>query len=122
MNIARSLLVLLFYQLVGTVIVRAFALPVPGPVIGMLLLFLTLVLKGSVWPEVESAANALLRHLSLLFVPAGVGIVTYLSLLRREWLGLLASVVGSTLLALVATALTMQGLMALKRRRAGGAR
>lgn len=120
MNIARSLLVLLFFQLVGTVIVRAFALPVPGPVIGMLLLFLTLLLKGSVWPDVESAANALLRHLSLLFVPAGVGIVTYLSLLRTEWLGLLTAVVGSTLLALVVTALTMQGLLALKRRRAGG--
>lgn len=118
---ARSLLVLLFFQLVGTVLVRGFAFPVPGPVIGMVLLFVTLVLRGSVWPSVESAANGLLRHLSLLFVPAGVGIVTYLSLLRSEWLGILVAVVGSTLIALVSTALTMKWLLALKRRRTGGA-
>ena len=65
---------LLIFQLIGEVFARWFSLPVPGPVIGMLMLFAVLVLRGSVDNELASTSRNLLQHLSLLFVPAGTGL------------------------------------------------
>ncbi len=111
-----ALTLLLVYQLVGEVIARGFALPVPGPVIGMLLLFLTLVLRGGVGADLRQTANGLLQHLSLLFVPAGTGVMLHYQRLADEWLPLLAGVVGSTFLAMAVTALVLRALA----RRSGG--
>ena len=69
---------LLLYQLIGELIVRAFALPIPGPVIGMALLFLTLLARGRVGEELRNGTSALLQHLSLLFIPAGAGVMLHL--------------------------------------------
>lgn len=104
---------LLVFQLLGEALTFAFALPIPGPVIGLALFFLFLSLRGGPAQEMRQAAQSLLQHLSLLFVPAGVGIVLYLDRLRDEWLALSAALVLSTVLALLATA----GVMMLCRRR-----
>ena len=74
-------------QLLGEFIVRAFALPLPGPVLGMFLLFAALIVRGDkgarpVPAQLGSAADGLLGHLSLLFVPASVGLMRYFDLLR----------------------------------------
>ena len=98
-----GLLTLLGYQLVGEIVVRFVQLPVPGPVLGMLLLFATLVWRGGAFRELTETSSALLAHLSLLFVPAGVGVVRYLSLLRNEGLALSAILIVSTLLTLTVT-------------------
>ena len=98
-----ALLTLLSYQLVGEVVVRAAHLPLPGPVLGMLLLFVTLLLRGGVPRDLGEVSSGLLAHLSLLFVPAGVGVVRYLPLLRDEGLALGAVLVLSTLLTLAVT-------------------
>jgi holin-like protein len=108
---------LLVCQLVGEVISRLLALPVPGPVIGMVILFAGLSLRGRPAAGLEGAANGLLRHLSLLFVPAGVGVAQYFSLLSDQWLPVGVALVGSTVATLVATAAAM-GL--LTRARPGG--
>jgi holin-like protein len=105
-----ALTLLLVYQLIGEVIARGFALPVPGPVIGMLLLFLTLVVRGRVGEELRTTAGGLLQHLSLLFVPAGTGVMLHYQRLADEWLPLLAAVIGSTLLAMAVTALVLRAL------------
>jgi len=105
-----ALTLLLVYQLIGEVIARGFALPVPGPVIGMLLLFLTLVVRGRVGNELRSTAGGLLQHLSLLFVPAGTGVMLHYQRLADEWLPLLAAVVGSTFLAMAVSALVLRAL------------
>ncbi|MDY0013048.1 MAG: CidA/LrgA family protein [Rhodocyclaceae bacterium] len=103
-----ALALLLAYQLAGEVIRVAFALPVPGPVIGMLLLFVSLALRGGPAPgKLRKASQGLLRHLSLLFVPAGTGVMLHLDRLQDEGLPILAALVVSTLLALVATAGTL---------------
>ncbi|THF62387.1 CidA/LrgA family protein [Pseudothauera nasutitermitis] len=99
---------LLVYQLIGEVIARGLALPVPGPVIGMLLLFLTLVVRDGPGKELRNTANGLLQHLSLLFVPAGVGIMLHFHRLADEWLPLLVALVGSTFLAMTVTALVLR--------------
>jgi putative effector of murein hydrolase LrgA (UPF0299 family) len=85
-------------------------LPVPGPVIGMLLLFTALVAKPGLAAAVEGTANELLRHLSLLFVPAGVGIVAAAASVSGYWLAIVVAVVVSTLLTLGVTALVLQAL------------
>lgn len=100
--------VLLVYQLIGEVTVRALQLPLPGPVLGMLLLFMTLLLRGGVPASLQTVSNRLLSYLSLLFVPAGVGIITHLTLLQSESLPLIITLLVSTILTMVVTGLTLQ--------------
>ncbi len=102
------LTLILFCQLVGEIISQAFALPIPGPVIGMAILFLGLLIKGRTPSALESVANLLLQVLSLLFVPAGVGIIVYLDLLKKSWAAIAGAVVVGTLLAIAITGLVMQ--------------
>lgn len=98
---------LLMFQLFGEIVVGIFDLPLPGPVVGMLLLFVTLLVRGSISPTLKETSQGLLRQLGLLFVPAGVGIITYFPLIQQEWLPIVATLIGSTLLTLGITALTM---------------
>ena len=81
-----ALTILLVYQLIGEVIVQFTRLPVPGPVIGLLLLFLTLWARGSLAAPLRDTANGILQHLSLLFVPAGVGVMVHFARVSGEWL------------------------------------
>jgi putative effector of murein hydrolase LrgA (UPF0299 family) len=81
---------------------------VPGPVIGMLLLFAALVLRGGADKELQTTSQTLLQHLSLLFVPAGTGVMLHLHRVADEWVALLASLLISTLATLIVTALVMK--------------
>lgn len=106
-----ALTTLLIYQLIGEVLVQMLALPIPGPVIGMLLLFLSLWIRGSIPEPLHDTANGILQHLSLLFVPAGVGVMVHFSRVSGEWLPILVAVLASTALAIAVSALVMQALM-----------
>jgi holin-like protein len=106
-----GLTLLLVFQCVGEVLVHLLGLPVPGPVVGMVLLFIVLRSKGSIPESIGGAANALLQHLSLLFVPAGVGVMLHVNRVADEWLAIVSALVGSTLLAIAATALVMRALV-----------
>ena len=68
---------LLIFQLVGESLAIVLNLPVPGPVIGMMLLFAALLWRGRSSEALDEVSDGLLSHLSLLFVPAGVGIMVY---------------------------------------------
>ena len=103
---------LLIFQLIGEVIARWLDLPVPGPVIGMLLLFATLVLGDGPSHELQSTSQGILQHLSLLFVPAGTGVMVHFHRLEAEWLPIVLSLVVSTLLTLAVTALVMKAVAA----------
>ncbi len=104
MNFINGLTILLVYQLVGEVAVRFFAVPVPGPVLGMLLLFATLLVRKSADASVDSASRDLLNHLSLLFVPAGVGMIAHLDRISDEWLSIALALVLSTGITMAVTA------------------
>jgi len=101
---------LLLFQLVGEVVARGFALPVPGPVIGMGLLFAALAFAGGPSVELRGTAQNLLQHLSLLFVPAGVGVMLHLQRMADEWLPLVVALVLSTFLAIGVTAFVLRVL------------
>ncbi len=105
---------LLLYQLTGEILVHVLDLPVPGPVIGMALLFLTLVIRGygerPIPRALQQTANTLLQHLSLLFVPAGTGVMLYLQLIMDEWLPISVALIISTIGGMTVTALILRAL------------
>lgn len=103
-----SLTLLLVFQLIGETVVQWLRLPVPGPVLGMLLLFAALVLRGEVPTALRDTANGLLQHLSLLFVPAGAGVMTHLGLLATAWLPITVAILLSTAVTLLVTAFVMR--------------
>ena len=107
----RFLTVLLTCQLVGEVVARAAGLPVPGPVLGLMFLFVVLAARRRPVPDLDRHADHLLGYLSLLFVPAGVGVVQYLPLLAEQWLPVTAALVTSVVAGIAATGLTMRILM-----------
>lgn len=99
-------------QLAGEVLVASFSLPVPGPVAGMVILLAGLLAKGSVPSELSAVCDTLLGNLSLLFIPAGVGVMLHAKLLAREWLPITIALVASTLITVAVTGLVMQRLLA----------
>ena len=100
------------FQCLGEALAFVLHLPLPGPVIGMLLLFAALTVSPRLMHTVEATGSELLRHLSLLFVPAGVGIMAAAGTIAGHWLAIILALVGSTLLTLAVTALVMRGVMA----------
>lgn len=108
----KGLLVLLGCQLAGELAVRLTGIRIPGPVAGMLFFLLILRLrKPAETSGIVEAPSLLLRHLQLLFVPAGVGIVVYLDTLREDALALSLGLVLSWLLGLAVTAYVVVGLL-----------
>lgn len=102
--------ILLLFQTVGETIAFGFSLPVPGPVIGMLLLFCFLIARPSLAGKLAPATLEFLKHLSLLFIPAGVGIMVHAQRVATEWLPILAALVISATVSLIVTALVLRGL------------
>jgi holin-like protein len=94
--VLRGFAVLLLFQLVGEVLERVASLPVPGPVVGMVLLLVALEAGLPGQEDLRAASGAALAFLSLLFVPAGVGVIEHLPRLAQEWPALGASLVVST--------------------------
>jgi holin-like protein len=107
MTFINGLTILLFYQLVGEISVRWLGLPVPGPVLGMIMLFITLVIYGRAPESLNTASTTLLSHLSLLFIPAGVGMMVHFDRIANEWLSISVALILSTVITLVFSALIM---------------
>src|SRR6185369_2766782 len=87
MSALRGLAILLLLEAIGESLTHALSLPFPGPVVGMILL-----LPALRWPWVRESVSAvaefLLAHLSLLFVPVGVGVITHLDIVVSTWIGM----------------------------------
>lgn len=111
-----ALTTLLVFQLIGEIIAIALSAPVPGPVIGMALLFLALAWRRHAPLTLQKTAQNLLQHMSLLFVPAGTGVMLHTQRLADEWLPIIVSLLISTILGLLVTAGVMSGLMHLRRK------
>jgi putative effector of murein hydrolase LrgA (UPF0299 family) len=113
--VIASLSLILICQLSGEIVARAIRVPVPGPVLGFLFLLVLLLVRDRVAAlargplasgRVETTAKGLLSHLSLMFVPAAVGVVQKLDLIAAHGLAILAVLAGSVVLTMLATVLT----------------
>jgi holin-like protein len=102
----KGFLFLLLFLLAGDVVVYLFALPLPAPVLGMAMLLAWLGWRRADVPlDLEEASSGILKYLSLLFVPAGVGVILHLQRLAHEWPAIVGAVVGGTLLSVALSAL-----------------
>ncbi|WP_183093074.1 CidA/LrgA family protein [Nocardioides stalactiti] len=102
---------LIAFQLLGEVTVQVLDLTVPGPVVGMLYLFVFLRLRQpAADAPVLRAGTGLLRHLQLFFIPAGVGIVASFGVIGADWLPILVAMLGSWFLGLAVVGWTSTGL------------
>lgn len=110
MHALTGLALLLLCQSAGELLARGLHLPLPGPVLGLLLLWALLA-----WPAVRgpvaAVAEPLLAHLSLLFVPVGVGVVAHLGLVAQYGGRIVLAVVLSTVVGMVVTALVLKALL-----------
>lgn len=100
----NTLITLFGFQLFGTLIERYFALPVPGPVIGMALLFGVFLWRHSLIEPMKPTTDALIQYLPVLFIPAATGIITFSNLLSVDGLLLVLVLIFSTLIGIVSTA------------------
>ena len=107
----NGLMWLIGCQLVGEVIVRSTDMPIPGPVVGMVVLFVLLQLRRSGDDAtVVRAADGLLEHLQLLFIPAGVGVIVYLDTIRDNAVPILGGMLVSWFVGLALVAWTVVAL------------
>lgn len=109
----KAFALLVVAQLLGELLRNLFHLPLPGPVIGMFILAQFIILRGanriSNTPDnaLKQLAEGLINNMGLLFIPAGVGIITEGGILREYWLPILIGLVFSTILGLIVTGLVM---------------
>lgn len=113
----RGLTLLFLCQLAGEVIVRAAGITFPGPVLGMALLLGGLAAFRRASPGLDEAADGILRNLSLLFVPAAVGVMQQAGLIAANLTAIATAVVVSTVATLVVTVLTFRAVARLQARR-----
>ncbi len=113
----RAITLLLVCQLAGEVLVRSLGVPFPGPVLGMVLLFGGLLVVKTPTLVLEETADTLLRNLSLLFVPAAVGVIQHGAVLKAHGMAIVLALLLSTVATLVVTAVVFA---AVSRRMADG--
>ena len=111
-TIVQSFAVLLAFQCLGECIAYITRVPIPGPVIGMVLFLCVISAFPALAQRVEHVSRGLLSHLSLLFVPAGVGVMALAGEMKGQLLAIALAIVVSTLLSIAVTALVAGRLMA----------
>ena len=111
-----TIFLLIALQLVGEAVATAAGLPIPGAVIGLVLLYVILSLRGEAPAEMTRTTGFLLDNLGLLFVPVGVGVIAYLPLIASQWQVIVVALLVSVTATVALTALTMSWLV----RRAAG--
>lgn len=109
----NTITLIVLFQLAGEALAVLTGIPVPGPVLGMVFLLLAFFVKDDLIDLVRPTAGVLLSNLSLLFVPAGVGIVRHIARFQEEGVAIGVTLVLSTLLAMAVTAWTIHGMLKL---------
>ena len=106
----RGLAILLIFQSLGEALSRLVSNIIPGPVIGLLLLWIYLVMRKAVPVSLSAAADAMLANLSIFFIPAAVGVMIYASALMQSGVTWILAIVLSTIASIATTALVLRSL------------
>ncbi len=97
----KGFIILLFFQLCGETLVALLHSPIPGPVAGMVLLWLVLLIKGGPTDDLGKTSQGLIQHLSLFFLPAGVGLFFLPASIQQYWPAVLAAMVAGTFISML---------------------
>lgn len=114
MKLLRELLVILSLFFIGEVISKVFHLPVPGNILGMIFLLCGLCFGIIKTVHVENITKFLLDHMAFFFIPAGVGLITSMSILKDTWYKILIVCVVSTIVVMAVTGKTIDFLIKMK--------
>ena len=106
----KGIIVLLLFQFIGECISKFFQLLVPGPVIGMVLLLIFLLVRKGSFHSLDNAVALHLRYLPLLFIPAAMGIITQIDIITKEFWAIFIALFFGTLIALIFAAKFMDFL------------
>ena len=104
----RGLIILLGFQGAGEIFTRLFSLPIPGPVIGLVLLLIFLIRRGKVDAPIDTVASVLTKHLGLLFVPAAVGVVLFWPQLKIHFWAVSVALVVSVIATVAVSAAVLR--------------
>ena len=105
-----AIFLLILLQLIGESIAQVSGLPVPGAIIGLILLYAILIWRGEISDEISRTSGLLLQNLGVLFVPAGVGVIAYLPLIADQWCDILLVLIVSVCSTIAITSLVVRRL------------
>lgn len=111
MPVLFAITTLLFMQFLGEALVRLTGLPVPGALVGLLLLFVVLCLNRGAPKSLRDTTSHILQHLMLLFVPVVAGIMLHFDRIANEWVPFLAASLGGTVITILVTAVTFRWML-----------
>ncbi|SHI21022.1 CidA/LrgA family protein [Pollutimonas bauzanensis] len=115
MPVLSAIAALFVMQILGEVLVRLSGLPLPGALVGMLLMLAALIVRGRVPAGLRDTCHHILKHLMLLFIPLVAGIMLYFGRFANEWMPFLLACVGGVALTIAATALTFRWMLSRSR-------
>ncbi|QNU68173.1 CidA/LrgA family protein [Ruminiclostridium herbifermentans] len=110
MKFLRQFLIILIICVVGEVLNRVVHIPLPGSIIGMILLFICLLFGLIKLEMIEEISKFLLDHLAFFFIPAGVGLIAYAGIIKENLLPILVICFATTFLVMVITGWTVQAI------------
>lgn len=104
MKLYVQLMIILFFSLIGEAISTFFQLPVPGSIIGLVLLFLALEFKVVRLRHIFHVGEFLLANMTILFLPAGVGVMNYIKVILPNILPIAIITFGALILNILTIA------------------
>ena len=117
MKIFRETLIVLIIYLIGEFLSKFFGLPIPGNIIGMLILLLLLITKVIKVNQIETVSNFFLDHLAFFFIPAGVKLLSSFNLIKNDLFAILLLCLITTVLVILFTGKTVDLILQLKGKR-----
>lgn len=115
-SILLQLCIIFAVYLMGEVTAMLLPIPIPGNIMGMLLMFIGLTLKWIKMKHVQTVGKFLLSHMAFLFIPAGVSIIESVALIKDDWFKILMVCVLTTIITFAATGITAKSVIALQER------
>lgn len=116
MKLFREAIIILGVYLLGELISKNTPLPIPGNILGMIILLLLLLFKVVKLEQVETISDFFLSHLAFFFIPAGVSLMNSFDIIKDNWLPLMTICVVTTAIVIVVTGHVVQFILKLKRK------
>ena len=110
MKLFRETLIILVIYLIGELLSKSLHLPVPGNILGMVILFILLFTKIVKVDNISTVTNFLLDHLAFFFIPAGVGLMASLGIIKATWWQLLIVCITTTIIIIGVTGIVVQAI------------